>query len=270
MNKANIKARGAETRSVLKDVDHKALENAKTSMQLDAAHEALQKANLLPPGPLKTKMLDAAGNLQKAAFQDIDKRNAGLGNKLVSDPDGEFQKSQEGLRAAGNLGVLPGADKIARDQEERYVPGFGHFTNTVPDETRKELIAKQEYDKAARKYVEFAKKHRGNWANLNPVQRAEIARQGGVLGAELQGKFRLKSKGGVYKEGEQKFIEGIIPNNATSFAASFNQIPKVETTITTNQSDLENLAGGYGGHAPKFYKGKYYTRGKNGEAVEVK
>ncbi len=271
LNKSLIKNQGVERLGMLKDNQIKDQTLYKNQMLLEATHKTLNDLNMIPNGsPQKAAAMQKFGELQGAVKNEIQQNNARMGQTLVSDPEGSFQRSQEGLRAAGNLGILPGAEGVANAKEERHVPGFGSFTNAVPANVRSELIAKQEYDKAARKYIDFAKEHQGNWKNLNPKQRLEIARRGAVLGAELQGKYRLKTNGGVYKQGEQEYIQKIIPDNAASWEASFNQIPKVEQTIQNNQADTQNLAKGYGGEAPRFYNGKYYMRGKNGESVEVK
>lgn len=266
LNKAGIKKTGAETIGLMRDAELKADAHAKNQMQLGILHELQGNVDSLPQGENKMRAQQVLDGVKGAAVQNIGQRNQVTAKNMSLDPEASFAKKQTLLRMSG----VEGGESIARMNEEKHLPGFGDASVPVPSDTRQDLLAKLEYDKAARKYIDFAKQHQGNWANLNPKQRMEVAKKGAVLGAELQGKYRLKTKGGVYKEGEQKFIESIIPTNAASWQASFNQIPKVEQTINNNSSDMNNLAGGYGLTAPKFYKGKYYTKGKNGEAVEVK
>ena len=147
---------------------------------------------------------------------------------------------------------------VARDIEEKTVPGQGRAQIPVPQETRDQLTAQQQYDQKAREYVEFAKKHSGNWANLNPVQRQQIANQGAAMGANLQNIARMKNKGGVWKAGEQGFIEQIVPSQPASWSASFNAIPKVEQTIRDNQNDMQNTRKSVGLPQPQGGASKGY------------
>lgn len=245
LNKANIKKAGAETKGLLMDAQLKADTHSKNQMLIAALKDLQDSVNKLPEGPQRAQFQQTLNGVGQAGAAQIMHNNQKLGEALASNPEGEFQKKQKNLRMMGMLG-MEGANQMASANEEHHVPGFGQSSVPIPGDVRQELIAKKEYDQAARKYIEFAKKHQANWANLNPVERAKIAKEGAVLGAELQGKYRLKTKGGVYKEGEQEFIQKIIPDNAASWSASFNQIPKVEQTIKNNKMDTDNLAKGYG------------------------
>jgi hypothetical protein len=291
LNRAKMALNAAEIKNVQADLAIKADTHAKNQMLLGALHTLQLGTDKLPQGQQKANSQAVLSQVGTAVGQEIQQNNLKGALAMANNPQGQFQVEQKALRTATMLG-LEGGSEMARANEEHHVNGFTPSDNPVPQEVRSELIAKKEYDQAAKNYIDFAKKHQKNWANLNPKQRMEIAKQGAVLGAELQGKYRLKTHGGVYKEGEQHFIRTIIPDNAVSWAASFNQIPAVEQTIKNNKMDIENLANGYNMKpiwdgersssssqsekatpaegATKMYNGKMYRRGPHGEAIEVK
>lgn len=250
---SEAQATGVDADTALKNAQVEAFYRANGGARNKASIAAIQalqdQVNKFPNGPDKLKAQQLLDGIKQANAQEILQTNKKIATSMADDPEGSFNARQKQLMSTGMIG-LPGGAAVAENEASKHVPGFGNASIPVPSDVRQELIAKQEYDKAAKAYVDFAKKHQNNWANMNPKERLEIARKGAVLGAELQGKYRLKTKGGVYKEGEQKYIESIIPSNAASWSASFNQIPKVEQTLQDNQMETKNLAAGYGLHAP--------------------
>lgn len=215
-------------------------------MRIAAWQKMQSQVNRLPNGQQKMQAQGIVDTLGAAVQEKNMQDNAALA-------DQEFHNTQGDLRMLEGMGDQ-GAGRMAEDRENKYVDGFVSSktpnsvlaSNKVPGEVRRELIAKTEFDKAAKEYLDFAREHKNNWANLNPKQRLEIAKRGAVLGAELQGKYRMKTGGGVYKEGEQDFIQKVIPDTAVNWAASFNQIPKLEQLISNNEMEIKNVAGGYG------------------------
>ncbi len=232
MNKANVNRANAETIN-LGDI------HAKNNMLLSGLHFMQSNVDNYPPGsPQRAQAQQVANGVQQAGLAEVAQNNQMLGER-------QFQMKQQNLGMMGMLG-MEGANEMRRYNAEVHVPGFGDSTIPVPQEVRQELIAKKEYDQAARNYVDFAKKHQANWANLNAKDRMEVARRGAVMGADLQGKYRTKTHGGVYKTGEQEFIQKSIPDNAVSWMSSFDQIPKVQQTIDSNRADTDILAKGAG------------------------
>ena len=46
----------------------------------------------------------------------------------------------------------------------------------------------------------------------------------------------MATHGGVYKEGEQKFIENIIPGDPTAFLPNVRVLPKIDALLNENKS----------------------------------
>lgn len=213
-------------------------------MQHDIVANQLASAASKAQTPLaKAAGMQAAAKLKMDVapmFQQFAMRRAlmNLSNGDSSNPDAV--EKMIGMMNAMGMG------EQAKFYQDRLIPGMGLAKVPVPQEIRQELIAKKQYDQKAKEYVDFAKKHSMNWANLNLADRAAISSQGAAMGANLQSLYRNKIKGGVYKKGEQEFIQQIIPDNPANWAASLNAIPKVEQTIHDNTADLSSTAQGYG------------------------
>ena len=89
------------------------------------------------------------------------------------------------------------------------------------------------------------------------------------MGANLQNLARNKNKGGVWKAGEQGFIEQTVPSQPAAWSASFDAIPKVEQTIRDNQNDLKNTASSVGiDYQPaSSYEGRTASDGKGNKII---
>ncbi len=254
MNKAQIKHLGqqgtlmeAQTKGALAEAQLKSWTRSKMIMNYTALHEMATKVAGMAPGPQKDQAQAALTAMSMAA----DKENTGLADRAQGlAPLYQGITGQGGANGQPNttaMKMVPELKGVAEDIEQKTVPGFeGRATIPVSQEIKSQLTAQKQYDQKAREYVDFAKQHSGNWANLNLVDRRKVANQGGALAANLQSLYRNKIKGGVYKKGEQEFIEQIIPDQPAKWSASLNAIPKVEQTIRDNQNDIKNTAGSVG------------------------
>lgn len=166
--------------------------------------------------------------------------------------------------------------EMAKNLRERIVPGVGVSPDQpIPQDVRNQMIQRKNFDNMLQRYHAFAQQHSGSF---NPSTVAE----GKALAAELQGAYRNASNGGVFKEGEQKFIEKLIPDDPTQLLANFRTNPKIKELVTSNQAQLDQLKQGYGmpvqHQAPQSqipdgsrgtYKGTQVIR-QNGKWVPVK
>jgi len=245
------------------EAGQKAFALSQMQMNRTAFHYLVQQTQKLPVGsPQRT----AAENTLAMMYQAINNENFSIADRAAaasalanfgnSSEPGSIQQKSKVLTMAGN-------PQLASYMEERNVPGFeGQASQPVPQDVRNQLAAQKQYDEKAREYVEFAKKHKANWANLNIAQRQAIANQGAAMGANLQSLYRNKIKGGVYKKGEQEFIEQIIPDQPAKWSAGFNAIPKVEQTIKDNEGDIATTAGSVGLKVPKKEAARETASGK--------
>ena len=234
------------------EAGQKAFALSQMQMNRAAFHYLVQQAQKLPVGsPQRT----AADNTLAMMYQQINNENFSIADRAAAasalanfggpSQPGSIQQKSKILTMAGN-------PQLAGYMEERNVPGFeGQASQPVPQDIRKQLMAQQQYDQKAREYVEFAKQHKANWANLNLADRLKVRNQGAAMAANLQNLGRAKSNGGVWKAGEQEYMESIIPSHPDKWDASFNAIPKVEQTIKDNEGDMATTAGSVGLSVPK-------------------
>jgi hypothetical protein len=130
-----------------------------------------------------------------------------------NDPDSQIRGQLDTLRIV--------APEKAKALEERYVPGVGVASIPVPAAVREQMVGQQNFMNLINKMEAFAKKNEGS---LTPAK----VNEGKVIAAELASAYRQATKGGTYKEGEQKFIDTIVPEDPTAFFASQRVLPKLK------------------------------------------
>lgn len=134
---------------------------------------------------------------------------------------------------------LMGREQEAKALEERVIPGVGIAQVPVPREARDTIIAKQQLDRMGKDFYNWASQHSGS---VNP----SVVNEGKTKAAELQSLYRNSINGGVFKKGEQEFIDNIIDSDPTKFFNSIRVLPKLGEVIKNNQSQLDTLKNGYG------------------------
>lgn len=161
--------------------------------------------------------------------------------------------------------------EMAKEMESRYVPGVGMASVPVPQEVRGQLVAKQQFGQAVNDLRDWAMKHSGS---MSPSAIAE----GQTKAANVQNLYRQGINGGVFKQGEQSFINGIIDSDPSKFFNSIRVLPKLNEAARENENSMGVLKKGYGlqnspaQQAPqiKTVNGKKYMRGPSGEAIPIK
>lgn len=149
-----------------------------------------------------------------------------------------------GANKAGNSDQFMQVMRIMNPEQYKlleplHVPGIGMATHPVPESARKELIAKQTLNDAATRLYDWASQHSGA---LSPTD----TRIGHTMASELQSMYRNAINGGVFKEGEQKFIDGIISSDPTKFFNNIRVLPALKQVITSNNNQLGILKKAYG------------------------
>lgn len=238
-------------------------------MQNDIVSHSLQAAAAKAQTPMaKAAALQAAGQLQMESapmFQNFAMRRAMM--NLAN--SGGTPNSVDHL--LGYMRVVN--PEMAKEMESRYVPNVGLANVPVPGEVRSQMIAKQQFGEAVRDLQSWAVQHSGS---LSPSAILE----GRTKAANVQNLYRQGINGGVFKQGEQSFINGIVDAEPTKFFNSIRVIPKLNEVMKENDNSLNVLKRGYGlpqarqatQQAPqyKMVNGVKYMRGPNGEAVRVK
>lgn len=129
--------------------------------------------------------------------------------------------------------------EMAKEMESRYVPGVGMASIPVPAEDRRNIIAKQALGKMAQDFYDWASKHSGS---LSPSD----INVGRAKAAELQSLYRNAINGGVFKKGEQEFIDQIIDSDPTKFFNSIRVLPKLKEVIDSNRQQTNVLHKSFG------------------------
>lgn len=243
-----------------------------TRVQLQAAGAAkLQQASDAATDPIvKARAMQGAGALDanSAANFGALRQRQGLGAALsntapgVDNTPGKIQM----LRLLGH-------EDLAKNLEQRYVPGAGVASTPVPQEIRDKITAKKTFGDMAQNFYDWSKDHSGS---LDPKTVAE----GKTKAAEMQSLYRNSINGGVFKKGEQDFIDNIVDSDPTKFFNSVRVLPKLQEVIRSNNVQQGILHKSVGLPAPqpaqpatpqyKISNGIKYMRGPNGEAIAVK
>lgn len=212
-------------------------------MQNDIVSNQLKQAAAKAQTPL------AASNALKAAG-DLDMQTAPILSQIA------LRKTLMGSigdanQDPGHMGQVIQAmrqlnPEMAKSMEERFVPGVGMAQIPIPKEARDNIIAKQQLSSMANDFANWAQKHSGS---IDP----RIMNEGKTKAAELQSLYRNSINGGVFKKGEQEFIDNIIDSDPTKFFNSIRVLPKLKEVIKNNNQQLETLKKGYGlPSAPKI------------------
>ncbi len=152
-------------------------------------------------------------------------------NQLQREPASEGGKDRMGQLLPALRITNP---DMAKEIEGRYVPGVGVADVPVTAEVRSNIIAKQTLADRAKDLYQWSQKHSGS---LNPATIAE----GKTKAAELQSMYRNAINGGVFKKGEQEFIDTIIDSDPTKFFNNIRTLPKLKEVIDSNASQLNFL-----------------------------
>lgn len=218
-----------------------------------ALHSLVTSVSKLPPGsPEYMKAQQTLGMLANAVQTenyDIADRAAALsalgsaigGGGNDGGNEQQFQQNQQYLKITGHK-------ELAEDNEAKHLPGVpGKSSIALTAKDRDQIGASQAFLGSLGRYKQFVE---ANGGSMNPKTIAE----GKALAAQVQGDFRQATNGGVFKEGEQHFIESVIPSDPSQWQLfSGSQItPKIDAvlkeTAARRDSHLKSL--GFAG-APK-------------------
>ena len=172
----------------------------------------------------------------------------------------DFQGKQQILRMSGNA-------PIADDKASRHFPGInGSASIPLTTGDREEITSGLAFQKELGRFIDWTRGHSGD---LNPKDRE----YGQALAAQLQGAYRMASKGGVYKEGEQGFISHIIDSDPTKFFNEIRVLPKLQAVKQESAAQLDQRlkSHGFEGYTPEQVaydkSGKKWTN-KGGKFVD--
>lgn len=133
---------------------------------------------------------------------------------------------------------------MAKEMESRLVPGLNGGRSElasipVPEAAREKLVAKQQLANMAKDLYNWSEQHSGE---VDP----RIVSQGKTKAAELQSLYRNSINGGVFKKGEQEFIDNIVESDPTKFFNKLRGLPALKEVIRSNDHQLNTLRQSYG------------------------
>lgn len=204
------------------------------AMQQGIVANQLQMAAAKATSPLaKARAMQAAGQLESNIAPTLNIMaamrmggNAG-GQGGPSSPETGIQQSLQMLRYF--------APDRAKEMESRYIPGAGMAAVPVPQEVRDKITAKQNLGTALQRLDQWSQAHSGTLLDRGAVN------EGKAMAAEVQSMYRNAINGGVFKEGEQKFIDKIINSDPTAFFNSIRVRPALQEVMQTNAMQLHGL-----------------------------
>lgn len=127
--------------------------------------------------------------------------------------------------------------EMGKQLTEKYVPGMGVGSISVPHEVRDQLFKKTNLVQATENLKNWVKK---NGVSLDPKVRA----YGQTLAAELQQIYR-QGVGASTSEGEQHIIEKIISSNPAGVLEMMTVDPKLDALLHSMRSSLNLLKSQY-------------------------
>lgn len=218
---------------------------------------AMQQFNNIKDASAFVNMIKAdemANQLHMAAAQAQDPMAKAKFNTLAGQLQQQFYPNylnmtmrQALIQHAGNGGnaesLLPYMrvmnPEMAKDMESRLVPGVGMAQIPIPAEDRRTIVAKQQLHERIKDMYEWSKQHSGS---LSPSD----INIGKTKAAELQSLYRNAINGGVFKKGEQEFIDTIVDSDPTKFFNSIRVLPKLKEVMTSNWKQLNTLKQSFG------------------------
>lgn len=240
----DIEAQKAELgkKQTLLDANFKEYGNMKDAMamtriqMMDIANDRMQAAAAKSnSAEAKLKAQQIGGQLDQGASQAM--QQMAMNRMLMS--GGQGSTDEHGIPSDQYMNALRVMKpEMAKDLEGRIVPGVGVAKIPVPNDSRQTMIAKQTLAQQAQDFYDWAKKHSGD---LSP----ESINTGKTKAAELQSLYRNAINGGVFKKGEQDFIDQIIDSDPTKFFNNIRVLPKLKEVMDSNNKQLNILKKAY-------------------------
>lgn len=204
-----------------------------------AFHKLMMQTQAMPDGPQKQAAMQTLGMIS----QGLDARALSVGDQLNAkqalygnmmsggsgngSPDEQFAQHQRQLRMTGN-------SELAKDNEAKYIPGVGMASIPLTADDRTKVQSGIQFGNQLKRFMDWTSKHSGS---IDPT----IVNQGKTLASELQGSYRQATNGGVYKEGEQHFISGLIDSDPTKFFNKIRVIPQLQAIAHEHNARMGQL-----------------------------
>lgn len=219
---------------------HDAATMATNFLQMQAADQ-IQLAASKAKSPLAQAALM---NDRAKIIAEIGQRNADLATKqmlgnVYNAPGTQgSQQSDAQVRSTINYLRLAGHEDQAKQMEQHWVPGVGVAGTEVPLAARDNITAKQILNNELMDFKTRIQRL-GTIDKVDPRNPELNALK--TKAAEIQSLYRNAINGGVFKKGEQEFIDTIIDSDPSKFFADIRVLPKLDEVMKSNTSQLNVL-----------------------------
>jgi hypothetical protein len=145
---------------------------------------------------------------------------------------------EEGFKKEQMMLRMSGRKELADDLMTKHIPGVqGKASIPITDEIRGQIRNGVTFDETLDNYLEFVKTHPGALNVLNPTD----ANVGKTLAVGLQNAFRASMNGGVFKKGEQDFINSVIDDDPMKFYNDLRVAPQLAVLKNDNLIKMDQL-----------------------------
>lgn len=161
--------------------------------------------------------------------------------QMMSSPNDQGAVPGDNSQKVSALRML-GNEPMAKDLEERSVPGVGTAKVPVPTEARNKMVAGQDFDNKMSELIDFAKTHGAASKLTDPGLVKEM--QTKALNA--QSAYREATGMGVLKMGEMPLLDKELPGDPTELFNSVRVIPRYEGVRDSARGTINTLKSSYG------------------------
>lgn len=240
-----------------------------------AFHKLVTDIDKMPEGAQKQQKLQSLALMS----QNVDAENYNIADRAAAkialvhliNPPASTPENSENSFTQGVQGLkLSGMGNIADDMTARHIPGIkGQASVPLTEGDRQQVTQSQQLMGSLARLKAFSQ------ANPRPSRGSKADIEGKALAAQVQGDFRLATKGGVYKEGEQNFINQVVPGDPTTWNPFAHVTDKIDTVYNETKARNDQLLKAKGfpdqqeSAKTKVVNGITYKRGPNGEAIPV-
>ena len=195
--------------------------------------------------------------------------------KLMSAGDQPGATPGDNTQKIAALRML-GNEPMAKDLEDRSVPGVGTAKVPVPTEARNKLVAGQDFDNKMSDLIDFANTH----GTASKLTDPGLVKEMQTKAMNAQSAYREATGMGVLKMGEMPMLDKELPGDPAELFNSVRVVPRYQAVRDSARNTLNTMKQQYGlpaaskqsassPSAIKIVNGVKYMRGPNGEAIKV-
>ena len=223
------------------NADTIAYNKAATQTYRSTLHHLIQMTQKMPEGPNKEAykqalaqaapaINDKVANFNDAAVANIERNKLLFGATPGAGQEQQIQKNIRGMQMMG-----PEGEKRAEELRSTHFPGIeGQTTGPMDKDTKTKIMKGIDYDRKLHEFMKWTADHSGD---LSPADK----NYGQALSSNLSNAYREANNGGVFKAGEQGFINGVIDEDPTKFFNDIRVTPKLLAASKDHRNSMDTF-----------------------------